>query len=248
MSRYDLIVEVRKPQIVEIHEICKFNPYHDEKGRFSSKPGGGGQTEGEYKLYDREAFKEIADNETVKAIVDEYSLDYAEFGIRIQEDDTETLGERMTHLSSNFGGDFDDPDMGLEDMAGELNGVCTIGYENVSQVPKFGGYEGKVAYLLGSDKGEYGYDSGERVLEEPTVLAKLGYIDGKLTVIESVKGSTSQKEQEPKNTQTERRLKPGYIEFMNRMASKYGEDKMWSQMSDQEFDEAQRWEANRWEN
>lgn len=39
-KRYDIIVEVSKSNIEHVHEITKFNPYHDHLGRFTS--GGGG--------------------------------------------------------------------------------------------------------------------------------------------------------------------------------------------------------------
>ncbi len=38
---YDRIVEIEKGRYDHIIEVKKFNPYHDERGRFTSAPGGG---------------------------------------------------------------------------------------------------------------------------------------------------------------------------------------------------------------
>lgn len=43
---YDIIVEVSKSNIEHIHEIQKFNPYHDRLGRFTSGGGGAGVSMG----------------------------------------------------------------------------------------------------------------------------------------------------------------------------------------------------------
>ena len=169
-------------------ELRKANPYHDARGRFTSKSGGAGKpaaSELESKIFGRSAFSEIAENETVREIVDDG--DYETYGIRIQEEDTEIVGEMMSHRSSNWGGDFED-DPERAGQGGELDGVSAIDIDMVKHTPKYGGYSGKVAYLLGTNEwAEDGYDSGEKVMPEPRVLAKLGYKSGKLFVIESVK-------------------------------------------------------------
>ena len=169
-------------------ELRKANPYHDARGRFTSKSGGAGKpaaSELESKIFGRSAFSEIAENETVREIVDDG--DYETYGIRIQEQDTEIVGEMMSHRSSNWGGDFED-DPERAGQGGELDGVSAIDIDMVKHTPKYGGYSGKVAYLLGTNEwAEDGYDSGEKVMPEPRVLAKLGYKSGKLFVIESVK-------------------------------------------------------------
>lgn len=172
-------------------EMRKFNPYHDARGRFASKPGGAGKpaaSELESKIFGRNAFSEISENETVREIVDDG--DYGTYGIRIQGEDTETIGETMTHRSSNWGGVFEDnPE--LADQVGELDGVSAIDIDMVQYTPQYGGYDGKVAYLLGTNEwADDGYDPGEKVMPEPVVLAKLGYKDGKLVVVESVKDSS----------------------------------------------------------
>ena len=171
-------------------ELRKANPYHDARGRFTSK-GGNGRSYSvkdlDDKLFNRNAFTEIAENETVQSILDDE--EYDAYGIRVQEKDTDRIGETMEHRSRNFGGEFeDDPDM-AQYAGEELNGVSTIGIDNTKYVTQYGGYEGRVAYLLGTNRGaESGYDPGEEILEDPVVLAKLGYKNGQLVVLDSVKG------------------------------------------------------------
>ena len=45
-NRYDIVVEVSKSNIEHIHEVQKFNPYHDRLGRFTSGGGGAGVSMG----------------------------------------------------------------------------------------------------------------------------------------------------------------------------------------------------------
>ncbi len=45
-NRYDIVVEVSKSDIEHIHEVQKFNPYHDRLGRFTSGGGGAGVSMG----------------------------------------------------------------------------------------------------------------------------------------------------------------------------------------------------------
>lgn len=213
------------------------NPNHDAKGRFTSGGGGASATFG------REAFNSIKNTEEVKGIVGAREFGY--YGIRVQENDTETVGGVMTHHSKNFGGDFDD-DTSLGGIAGDLDGVSTVGIESTNEVTNFGGYKGKVAYLVGSN--EYpgdGYDPGERIMKEPTVLAKVKIENGKVKVVESVKYEKKKAETAKAEPTKTRKVNPEYTNFMSKMAQKYGADKMWSDMDDKEFDEAQRWESNR---
>lgn len=139
------------------------------------------EDEPDSKLFSRKEFVEIAKDDVVQEIISD--MEYENYGIRIQEEDTESIGEVMEHTSSNFGGDFDSEE--LSDIAGSLDGVSAIDVHNVRMVTKFGGYEGKVAYLLGSDDYDIGYDGGEIIMKDPVVLAKLEYRNGKLVVSES---------------------------------------------------------------
>lgn len=139
------------------------------------------EDEPDSKLFSRKEFGEIAKDDVVQEIISD--MEYENYGIRIQEEDTESIGKVMEHTSSNFGGDFESE--GLSDIAGSLDGVSAIDVHNVRMVTKFGGYEGKVAYLLGSDDYDIGYDGGEIIMKDPVVLAKLEYRNGKLVVSES---------------------------------------------------------------
>lgn len=219
-------------------EILKFNPYHDSKGRFASESVGGATV-----LFNSNHFNEIANHPDIKGIVS--NRDYEYYGIRVQEEDTETVGNTMTHHSVNAGGDFDNKD-GLEELAGELDGVSTIGINNVKQVGTNGGYEGKIAYLLGSNESpEIGYDPGEAIMKEPTVLAKIEYKNGKIIVTDKVHIEAESKPKPAKQTES-RHENPGYKKFMAEMKAKYGDD-IWSRMTDSEMDAAERWENHRYD-
>lgn len=139
------------------------------------------EDEPDSKLFSRKEFGEIAKDDVVQEIISD--MEYENYGIRIQEEDTESVGKVMEHTSSNFGGDFDSEE--LSDIAGSLDGVSAIDVHNVRRLAEFGGYEGKVAYLLGSDDSDIGYDGGEIIMKDPVVLAKLEYRNGKLVVSES---------------------------------------------------------------
>ena len=163
-------------------DIRKANPYHDKRGRFASKPGGASAQAWQM---NRGTLKDIAGMQVVKDIIADN--EFAHYGLRIQEKDTEQVGQAMEHRSKNFGGDFDDPENGLDDIAGELDGVTAVGMDRIHEVGELGGYSGAVAYLLGSNEyPEAGYDPGEAIMQEPTVLAKIGMKDGKLAVLEHV--------------------------------------------------------------
>lgn len=226
-------------------DVLKFNPYHDSKGRFASAPGGGGSSGLASMLYGRTQFKEIA--QAAQEIIDD-DPDHTVFGIRVQEKDTEKVGEEMTHRSKNFGGDFEN-DEDLQDRNGEeLDGVSTIGIGNEGMVTQFGGYDGKIAYLIGGTDYEVGYDPGENIIKDPVVLAKFGYKDGKLVTIDRVKSEQDEPTTTPKDKQSNApQENPGYSKFMAQMEAKYGKDEMWSKMDDKEFDEAQSWDMHRYD-
>ena len=240
-----------KPVAKTFADVLKFNPNHDRLGRFASAGNGGGQTV----LFNTTHYRKMLEHPDIKAIMANRDFEY--YGIRVQEEDTETVGKVMTHHSVNEGGDFEDNEWmsdedkeRLEDLAGELDGVSTIGIYDIEQVGKYGGYPGKVAYLLGSDETpETGYDPGEAVMKEPTVLAKMEYKDGKIVVKDKVQ-IQPEAESKPKPesaTQTNARQEnPGYTKFMAEMKAKYGDD-MWSNMTDSEMDAADRWESHRYD-
>lgn len=240
-----------KPVAKTFADVLKFNPNHDRLGRFASAGNGGGQTF----LFNITHYRKMLEHPDIKAIMANRDFEY--YGIRVQEEDTETVGKVMTHHSVNEGGDFennewmsDEDKERLEDLAGELDGVSTIGIYDIEQVGKYGGYPGKVAYLLGSDEPpETGYDPGEAVMKEPTVLAKMEYKDGKIIVKDKVQ-IQPEAESKPKPesaTQTNARQEnPGYTKFMAEMKAKYGDD-MWSNMTDSEMDAADRWESHRYD-
>lgn len=221
-------------------DVLKFNENHDRLGRFASAGGSGG---GETVLFNSNHFKKIADHPEIKEIV--ANRDFENYGIRVQEEDTETVGKTMTHHSVNAGGDFENKE-GLEDLTGELDGVSTIGINNVKQVGTYGGYEGKIAYLLGSNEPpETGYDPGEAIMKEPTVLAKMEYKNGKIVVTDKVQIEAESKPEPAKQT-VARQENPGYTKFMAEMKAKYGDD-IWSRMTDSEMDAADRWESHRYD-
>lgn len=174
---------------------------------------------------------------------------FENFGLRAQKRDTEKIGETIKHKSKNFGGDFE----GKENEFEELNGVSTIGINNTDKAPKYGGYEGKVLYLIGGDSAEYGYDPGELIIENPTVLAKMRVQDGKLIISEKIETEITEKAVETaketildaedlsKYAGTAKEVNE-YISFKAEMEAKYGADAIWSQMSDEEYDKLERLE------
>lgn len=225
-------------------ELRKFNPYHDARGRFAPKEISD-HARSEW-MMNRGSLKEIAEAKVIKDIISEN--EYDNYGIRIQEEDTEQIGHAMNHRSVNAGGDFDDPEKGLDDIAGELEGVSAIDVSRINEVGEYGGYPGTVAYLLGSNGyGADGYDPGEIVMTAPTVLAKIVVKDGKPSIIEHVDTQQKPEQQEKNKPEHKKTENPGYTEFMAQMAQKYGEGKMWGDMDDKEFDQAQWWENHRYD-
>lgn len=210
-----------------------------ESGKFDNNEYGSGENE----TFNRAMFQSGKD--LTKDIVGDSDFQY--YGLRVQEYDTEKLGEEMTHTSQNWGEDFE----GQEEEYEELNGVSTIGINNIYQVTETGGYSGKVMYLLGSNDREYGYDPGENILREPTVLAKMKVQEGKLALVESVgvrKLSNLKQESMSNKTASSKSVYAGtktqvqeYISFKFEMEKKYGEH-LWAEMSDNEYDRLERLE------
>lgn len=161
----------------------------DDDGKFSSQQGGGEKTEeekqspeapGEERTFTKSDF--MAMKEEAADLIDDLEWDYEHVGIRIQEEDTEKVGEIMEHHSRNFGGDFGDD---IEE-AEELDGASTIEVNSIGQMNNFGGYSGKVAYILAGNEGEYGYDPGEYIIKDPVVAAKFIFKDGKPVMVERI--------------------------------------------------------------
>ena len=241
---------IKKAHVAKSYaQMRKFNPYHDTKGRFASKPGGSGEAAQEF-MMNRITLRDIANMKTIKSIIEDN--EFTHYGFRMQEEDTEKIGQEMQHLSSNWGGDFDDPYKGpiIEEIAGELDGVSTIGIQAIGEVTDIGGYSGTVVYFVGSNKWPgTGYDPGEFIMKEPTVLAKIGMKNGKLTVLDHVEieGNQSNQRESRRSDPPKKVENPGYTAFMSQMEAKYGRDKMWESMDDDEFDRAQWWESRRYD-
>ena len=157
------------------------NPHSMQEGKKYSRP-----LAPETRLWGRNELRKAAENSDVKNILQD--REFLSYGLRVQDSDTEILGQIMDHQSRNFGGDFENPDMAdeMSDYNLDIDGVSTIGVYNTGDVTEYGGYEGKIVYLLGSNDTEPGYDPGETIMREPTVLAKLAYHDGNVVVLESV--------------------------------------------------------------
>ena len=116
----------------------------------------------DYRMYNKNDFLEIID--FCRNIIEKG--EYENYGIRVQEDDTETVGEMMEHQSN----DWDDEEM----LETKIDGVSTIGIDTIEQMSDYGGYFGSVAYLIGTNGyTEAGNDAGEIVIENPIVLAKV---------------------------------------------------------------------------
>lgn len=221
-------------------DILKYNHNHGKDGRFASASGSavGSSAAVDSMFYNKDHFNSIA--EKSREIIDRSDESYSYYGIRVQEKDTETVGKEMAHNSRNWGGDFEGE---LSDRDGEeLPGVSSIGIDNTNMVAGYGGYEGTVAYLLGSDTMEYGHDAGEYILENPNVLAKFCYKNGKMELLESVTGSDKKMEKVSEEQKPQRKENPEFTAFDRKMHEKYGDDIWGGKMTDDEIDEYDRLE------
>lgn len=182
--------------------------------------------------------------ELCKDIIKEDEYEY--YAFRVQEEDTEKVGEIIEHTSKNFGGDFE----GTEDEGEDLDGVSSIRADIIKQVDDTGGYDGSVLYLIGAYDGEFGYDPGEFIMKDSVVLAKMKYENGKLKVVDKVKASnentntqtksqTSSRDNEYAGTKTQ---VSEYRSYKAEMEKKYGADGMWGKMTDLEYDKMERLE------
>lgn len=191
-------------------------------------------------LYNRDRLGEIAK----KCSDFKKSVEYGnqELGLRIQMKDTETIGKRMKHRSRNFGDDFETK-AELKKRNGELlDGVSTVGLNLTHEVDKYGGYEGKVVYLLAGEKAKNGYDAGEKIIKSPKVLAKFAYKNGELIELGSVKITMPKKKVEKPKTPSKE-----YTSFLAQMEKKYGKEDMYGAMSDAEFDKYQYLENHKYD-
>lgn len=210
-----------------------------ESGKFGPKKS---DKAAKTRMWNREDMEKAVD--LTKDIINEYDLDFEKFGLRMQEQDTEKVGEVMKHTSKNFGGDFE----GTEREGEDLPGVSAIGVKYVHEIGN-GAYEGAVMYLLGSNQYEFGYDPGEIILGDAVVLAKIGEKDGKLTVLERVpqnSASDTVKESSPKPSTnsysgTKEQVNE-YVSFKFQMEKKYGADSIWADMTDSEYEKLERLE------
>lgn len=192
-------------------------------------------------LYNRDKLGEIAKKcERFKKSAEYGNM---QLGIRVQMADTETLGKVMKHKSKNFGFDFETKEELRKRNGEQFDGVSTIGIDLVHEVDRFGGYNGKIAYLVAGEKASDGYDAGEKVIKSPKVLAKFGFKDGNLVELESVKTTL------PKKVKTAKPTKPSdeYTSFISQMEKKYGKEGMYSAMTDAEFDKYQYLENHKYD-
>lgn len=173
-------------------------------------------------------------------IIEENEYEY--YGFRVQEEDTEKVGETIEHTSKNFGGDFE----GAQEEGEDLDGVSSIRADIIKQVDGNGGYDGSVLYLIGANDGEFGYDPGEFIMKDSVVLAKMRYEDGSLKIVEKVnagQGKSSVSAPKVGNDYAGTKTQVSeYISFKTAMEKKYGADGLWGKMSDSEYDKMERLE------
>ena len=103
-----------------------------------------------------EQIKEIAK----KIQTSNYNYDF--IGIRVQEENTNNIGDTIYHKSYVW----DDGNITDE----ELNGICAIEIQVARKLIDYGGYQGKYAYILGSDYCTKGNDVGEIIMKDAIVL------------------------------------------------------------------------------
>lgn len=148
-------------------------------------------------LYNRKILGEIA--EKCKRFKQSAEYGNLQLGIRIQEKDTERIGGTMKHRSKNFGDDFETKEELKHRNGEQLNGVSTVDINFTHEVPYYGGYEGRIVYLVAGEKSTAGYDAGELVIQKPKVLAKFGIRNGELVELGAVK-VTKRKKSKGKQT------------------------------------------------
>ena len=84
-------------------------------------------------------------------------------GIRIQKSDYELkIGQSLNHCSSVW-----DDDNELDEL---LDGVSAIDITRTESLEKFGGYNGNVALILGSEIANGGNDVAEIIMNNPIIL------------------------------------------------------------------------------
>ena len=96
----------------------------------------------------------------IQDVADELFCEYEVIGIRVQEQPFE-LGE-MSHVSHIW----DDG----EDTGEELNGVCAVKHDWISQSHL---YFGEHVAIIAGNRYSYGEDPGEIIIEEPVVVEVL---------------------------------------------------------------------------
>lgn len=192
-------------------------------------------------LYNRKILGEIA--EKCKRFKQSAEYGNMQLGIRIQEKDTERIGGTMKHRSKNFGDDFETKEELKHRNGEQLNGVSTVDINFTHEVPYYGGYEGRIVYLVAGEKSTAGYDAGEMVIQKPKVLAKFGIKNGELVELGAVKVTKRKKAKENKPTKPSEE----YTNFIKDMENKYGKDGMYGKMTDAEFDKYQELENHKYD-
>lgn len=104
-----------------------------------------------------------------KAAIQAIEIDtyYDNIGVRVQDDlhglsVGDIIERNSTHWISDDGKDAHDGE--------ELRGVCAIEARQAKYLSDFGGYEGRVILILGSEFATGGFDDGEIIMERPEVL------------------------------------------------------------------------------
>jgi hypothetical protein len=106
-------------------------------------------------------------NEQIKAIAKSLQGKYPQFdniGIRIQEKvyRGEKVGKIARHVSRNW----DDGKM----LKSQVNGICAIDISQAKYIGEFGGYDGNVVIVLGSNSCSSGEDIAEIIMREAVIL------------------------------------------------------------------------------
>jgi len=105
----------------------------------------------------------MTDNKTIKDIAKNIkNSEYDFIGIRVEEEINQSIGQIVTHKSYVW-----DDGVQTDEL---INGVCAIDITQVKYLDNFGGYFGKIVYILGSYSAEYGNDCGEIIMRDAVVL------------------------------------------------------------------------------
>lgn len=208
-----------------IQEVHKHNPYHDSKGRFAPKPGGGaGETVSTKELarsdvlskYPFIGVRTLCPDENYKVgdtCRDSYDWDYEQDRSSYETDNPVSLGGTCA-IDIRRDRELDGPD--------EIETALNDALKNSND------YSGNRKVIIGSKSQEYGADPQETILRDAEVLAVLDPKSGKWITSTPSKSSKNSdaKRQDAKSKKKQEEKKPkiskeDYERYKNKLIEEY---------------------------